>query len=214
MDGVASQPRADAARNREAIIDAALVALGRDPHASLLDVAHQAGVGRATLYRHFANRTELVTALRAELLRQAAGIVEAASGADPDDPLRALRVTVESLVPIGLTFRVIVEGGAHADPGFLQARDQVLGPLFRAIHRACEVGVLRPGTDPQWASAALSALLVAAVRRPGDATVAASRVAEQVLDTFLHGFAAEPAEPDAPAEPAEPGKPGKPGSTR
>lgn len=197
IERVSSHPRADAARNREAILDAALVALGRDPQASLLDVAQEAGVGRATVYRHFATRNELVTALRTELLRRAQLVVDAVDAVGPANPLGALRAAIESLAPLGVTFRAIVESGAHADPGFLQARDQVLRPVYGGIARARDEGLLDPATDPQWASAALAALLVAAVRLSATQDMDAGEVAERVLATFLRAFGAPGVSPVA-----------------
>jgi AcrR family transcriptional regulator len=54
------------ARTRQAIIDAAVEVLARNPAASLGDVAAAANVGRTTLHRYFAERADLMTALREE----------------------------------------------------------------------------------------------------------------------------------------------------
>lgn len=55
--------RADAERNRQALLDAARAALaGGNGSFSLEAVARQAGVGIGTLYRHFPTREQLVTA--------------------------------------------------------------------------------------------------------------------------------------------------------
>ena len=64
-------PRADAVRNREAIVDAAVALFGRDPRASLADVATAAGVGRVTLYGHFSSRDELLEAAVARAIARA-----------------------------------------------------------------------------------------------------------------------------------------------
>lgn len=58
--------RKDAARNREAILDAAVEVLAREPDASVDEIAEAAGVSRATLYRHFRTREDIVDALREE----------------------------------------------------------------------------------------------------------------------------------------------------
>src|SRR5438445_3007039 len=55
--------RADARRNVEAILDAARDCLVRDPGASIGEIARAAGVGRVTLYGHFASRADLVDAV-------------------------------------------------------------------------------------------------------------------------------------------------------
>ncbi|WP_168433799.1 MULTISPECIES: TetR/AcrR family transcriptional regulator [unclassified Mycolicibacterium] len=56
--------RADAARNRQALLTAAAVAFARHGvSASLDEVARAAGVGPGTLYRHFPTRDQLVRAV-------------------------------------------------------------------------------------------------------------------------------------------------------
>lgn len=56
--------RADAARNRELILDAACHAFAtRGPEVPLEEIAAEAGVGVATLYRRFATREELLEAV-------------------------------------------------------------------------------------------------------------------------------------------------------
>jgi AcrR family transcriptional regulator len=55
--------RADAVRNRDAILDAALRRLTENPAASMAEIAQAAGVGRVTLYGHFSSREDLVDAV-------------------------------------------------------------------------------------------------------------------------------------------------------
>ena len=62
--------RADAERNIAAIIEAAIATFGRDPDASMADVAAAAGVGRVTLYAHFPNRQALIEATLDHVLSQ------------------------------------------------------------------------------------------------------------------------------------------------
>lgn len=57
--------RRDALANRVALVDAGLVALARDPEASLEAVAREAGLSRRTVYGHFSSRDDLVTAVAA-----------------------------------------------------------------------------------------------------------------------------------------------------
>jgi AcrR family transcriptional regulator len=79
-----SRLRADAARNRQAIIDTAALVYGqRGLDAPLDEIARQAGVGNATLYRHFPSRCSLVAAVFAGALQR---IIDAAEQAlaDPD----------------------------------------------------------------------------------------------------------------------------------
>lgn len=62
--------RADAARNIERILDAATVCLADRSTASMADIAKQAGLGRVTLYGHFATRADLVEAVASRLMAE------------------------------------------------------------------------------------------------------------------------------------------------
>ena len=56
--------RADAAHNADRILQAAIDLLQRVPHANLDEIAAAAQVSRATVYRHFGSRAELVETAR------------------------------------------------------------------------------------------------------------------------------------------------------
>lgn len=60
--GRAANQRADAQRNRTKLLHATLTAIRENPDASIADIAAVAGVGRVTLYGHFATRAELIDA--------------------------------------------------------------------------------------------------------------------------------------------------------
>ncbi|QCC76588.1 TetR/AcrR family transcriptional regulator [Nocardioides daphniae] len=55
--------RADGRRNREAILKAAAEAMLDNPQASIAEVAERAGLTRATVYRHYADRDALLQAM-------------------------------------------------------------------------------------------------------------------------------------------------------
>ena len=60
----ARRPRADALRNREALIDAAKAAFTETgPEVSLEEIARRADVGIGTLYRHFPTRDAVIEAV-------------------------------------------------------------------------------------------------------------------------------------------------------
>lgn len=81
--------RADKQRNRELLIEAAARIVDRDgASASLEQIAREAGVGSATLHRHFAGRQELLSAVfhdRIETLARRAPVL--AAEAEPYDAL-------------------------------------------------------------------------------------------------------------------------------
>ncbi|MFD0474644.1 TetR/AcrR family transcriptional regulator [Nonomuraea thailandensis] len=62
--------RADARRNRAAIVRVTIETLRRNPEASIPEIAAAAGVGRMTLYGHFPTRAELLEAALADALER------------------------------------------------------------------------------------------------------------------------------------------------
>src|SRR3954454_10840601 len=68
--------RRDAEVNRDTLLEAAFVALLRDPAAGLDAVAAASGLSRRTVYGHFASRDELVGALADRAGLQLAGGVQ------------------------------------------------------------------------------------------------------------------------------------------
>ena len=69
--------RADAERNVLRIQEAAIRLWADEPGAGVADVAAAAGVGRATLYRHFPTRESLLEAIRTQGLADGEEAVEA-----------------------------------------------------------------------------------------------------------------------------------------
>ena len=89
--------RADAARNRRALLDAALAAFREGGvTASLDDIAKTAGVGAGTLYRHFPSRDDLVLAVIDDGLLALAELGEASL--EHPDPVVALTVWLDGFV--------------------------------------------------------------------------------------------------------------------
>ncbi|CAQ02244.1 TetR/AcrR family transcriptional regulator [Clavibacter sepedonicus] len=121
----ARAPRKDAATNRQALIDAAVVALDRDPDASLETIAAAAGLSRRAVYGHFATRDDLV---REVLQRGARRVVESLEGiTHPDSRIH--------LALIGARL------WAEVEQVRVMARVAVRGPLAREV--ATELAPLR-----------------------------------------------------------------------
>jgi AcrR family transcriptional regulator len=80
--------RADAARNRQRLLQTAAVLFReRGLEVSVADIAEAAGVGRGTLFRNFASKEDLIAAIVAERMAEASArgrelLGEASSGSD------------------------------------------------------------------------------------------------------------------------------------
>ena len=86
--------RADAQRNVEKILDAAVACLTSNPEASVIEIAEKAGVGRVTLYGHFRSRDALIEAALSRVLDEGDRRLETLDLRG--DPREALRTLIES----------------------------------------------------------------------------------------------------------------------
>lgn len=144
-DAAPSRPqRKDAARNRELLIAAGReVFARRGIEASLDDVARQAGVGVGTAYRHFANKSELLSAIMAQSIDEFVLAVEAAL--DIADPWAALVAFFEAGLAVQTRDRGLREVllGAHDAETMTRVQDRLMGPIDTLVKRAKKARVVR-----------------------------------------------------------------------
>lgn len=177
--------RIDAERNRRALLDSAGAALAANPEASLSEVAHLAGLARATLYRHFDSRENLMSALREDAIACAR---EAIADADVDagTSQEALRRVVERILSFGGRFRPLLVEGADSDPDFLRKRQEIFGPVAALIERGQLAGEIRRDISPGWVLTAFMAILAAGARTAQETSNA--DIAEMVFGTLTSGI--------------------------
>ncbi|GIG00998.1 TetR/AcrR family transcriptional regulator [Catellatospora citrea] len=137
--------RADAERNRRRLIDAALAVFSeRGLDAPLDEIARTAGVGNATLYRHFPARRDLIAAVYAETLAEIVTAAERAA-AHPD----AWTGFHDHLVYLcGVQSRCratsdLLTAAVAGVPGLDALHERAYHGLQRLIERAQAAGALR-----------------------------------------------------------------------
>ncbi|MEU8118835.1 TetR/AcrR family transcriptional regulator [Spirillospora sp. NPDC049024] len=142
--------RADAERNIARIVSAARECLGRDPGASIDDIAKAAGVGRMTLYGHFRNRADLVEAALVDALRAGE---EKLSGLDlSGSPEEALTRLVESSWALVAESRALLVAAQEALPAG-RVRELHADPAKRVediVRRGQDEGVFRTDLPITW----------------------------------------------------------------
>jgi len=141
--------RSDATRNRAAILEAARSLVSEPGELRLSAVAKGAGVGQGTLYRHFANRDELLRALYEQEIDTLVAL--AATLLEQHEPIEALRRWFAQLAAYAR-----VKGGVIAaveDSVWTDLSSQThsrLGPALATLLDAGSVaGVLRADVDPR-----------------------------------------------------------------
>lgn len=144
-----------------AILDAAARVLAdRGPAASMNDVAMEAGVARATVYRYFPNRQALLDALVGLAVRDAGARLLAAR-IDELPVEQAVPRAVRALFDVGDAFMVVVREHARGD---VETFDQsVAAPLRALFTRAQQAGELRDDSTVDWLGEFLIGIVVGAL---------------------------------------------------
>lgn len=193
--------RTDAASNRSALLEAAESAFSEHGlDVSLNEIARRAGVGNATLYRHFADRCALVAELFERQLRKYCAVAEDA--ASMSDPAVAFRVAITATAEL--------QAGNRALAGLLvslrpvsPAVDELRGRHYAAVRtvveRAVAAGAVRADVTP----ADVAVLLVAnegLIHRTADDAPGASA---RLVALWLQGVGAQDVGEPLPAPPTE-----------
>ncbi|MEW9553841.1 TetR/AcrR family transcriptional regulator [Nonomuraea sp. NPDC050783] len=185
-------PRADAARNRDQLLAVATrVFASADAEPSMRAIAREAGVGIATLYRHFPTRESLVDAVyRDQVVRLTTGARELLGQLPPAAAMRRWMdlfgdwiATKKGMLD---TLLAMIESGeiAHA-----QTRSELLVAITTILDAGREAGDLRSDVTAEDIAASLVGIFTVAPRREHDA------MAGRLLDLLMDGLrpAARPA---------------------
>ncbi|MCL2769163.1 MAG: TetR/AcrR family transcriptional regulator [Solirubrobacterales bacterium] len=202
LPGVDRALRADARRNREAVIAAAkrlFSDLGLD--AQMPDVARSANVGVGTVYRHFPTKDHLIAALVAERFERFAQ--KAREGVQAEDPWEGLAELIRFAVQIQADDRGLCEVmGSRPDIMDAAARAAGLPELSEElVKRAQRSGQLRG--DLEWEDIPMIACGLGSITQAtaGPAVGRWPRLVEIMLDGLrAPGSAKLPRPPAVPAD--------------
>ncbi|MET8850907.1 helix-turn-helix domain-containing protein [Amycolatopsis sp. NPDC004625] len=176
--------RADAARNLELLLTTGARMLADDPATSIAAIAAEAGVDRRTVYRRFAGREELLTAVYQARLAAIEAAIEAARLREAPVPV-ALHRYVEGIVGVNRTWPTEVSR-MRTDPQIWARRRRAIEEVDRFLQRATDEGFLRPGLPERWPGSVLGQLVHLSTKdlpELGDA-----QAADVIVETFLRAF--------------------------
>jgi AcrR family transcriptional regulator len=179
----ARKPRADSARNRQLLIDAAKAGFsGVGLDVSLEEIARRAGVGIGTLYRHFPTREAIVEAVYRREVEQLAAAVPQLLQTSPAG--EALHKWMHLFVDYIATKRIIAPSLAAARTSTLHTTSVQLitSAISTLVKRAIASGDVRKDIDP---SDLLRAMVGVSYGNPDAGWEASAR---RLIDILMDGL--------------------------
>jgi AcrR family transcriptional regulator len=188
VTGIDRPMRADALRNRQQLLAAAVAAFSEEgPEVTLESIAKDAGVGIGTLYRHFPSREALVdAAYRSELARLCDSVPELLDATPAD---KAMRTWMDLFLEYMTTkrgmsdaLRMVIASGGNP---FAESRSRLLGAFAALMQAGAADGTLRGDLDPADLLAGMSGVSLA-VGDPGQREQA-GRLLDLLMDGLRYG---------------------------
>lgn len=175
------------AMDRDQVLRDAAALLSRKSTATMDEVARAAGIGRATLHRHFAGRDALVRALEELGIREFEVAFDNAR-LDEGTAVEALRrLVAEAESNAGLLAFLVTENqlfeGDEVNEGWARLDARVTA-LFR---RGQEEGDIRIDLSPAWLTEALYGLIGSCAWAVMDGRVAAKDFQYMIIELLLGG---------------------------
>lgn len=181
---------ARASRSRRALLDASRDLLLQNPSASLRDVASHAGVGRATLYRHFDSREALISAIAVDSFEATQAAVQPVldQGLNAEKTLKGI---IAAIVPMATQYHFLLSlwNIAANDPDVMAIYNQQLSSLFSLVETAKAEGSINTALNSRWIVTTIDSLIYSAWWMLGQGEMTQEEVTRHIIDTLFLGIA-------------------------
>ncbi len=184
------KPRSDALYNRQRILDAARSAFAENGiEASMTEIAHRAGVGIATLYRHFPAKEELIAETFSAQLQICVSALY--SALDDPDPWHGFCGFIERLCTLQVQdrgFNAVFRAAFSGGDLFEKERIRAENAFAELARRAKAAGRLRP----DFVRDDLTLVIMANSGITADSSKDALAAARRLSSYFVQAFRAAP----------------------
>jgi AcrR family transcriptional regulator len=176
--------------SRDAILAAAMTSLLKNPSATIDEVVAASGVSRATVFRQFPTRTDLVRAVGVSALAGLErSLQELELELDRGDAMQRLQRLMRVLIAHGEQLHfLIVAVELYDDAEVVAASDALDRYLVPVFDDAVAAGILRADVPRAWVWSVVDAVIFAAWHEVQRGTLGREQAVELVEDTLLRGL--------------------------
>ena len=174
---------------RDAILEAAFQVLNRQPSASLEDIAKVAGVGRATLHRHFSSRDDLMATLMQTANNELNHAVEAAV-ANALSYTQALRLALDAMIPLADRQWFLLHQNVEESAELAASWENDMDELRTSIEAAKREGSFDPAVPTPWILETYLSLIYSAWTMVRDGECTPKQAGELAWRTLQQGLKA------------------------
>jgi AcrR family transcriptional regulator len=181
----ARKPRADSARNRQLLIDAAKAGFsGVGLDVSLEEIARRAGVGIGTLYRHFPTRETVVEAVyRREVEHLAEAVPQLLQASTAGEALHKwMHLFVDYIATKRIIAPSLAAASARTPALYTTSLELITGAISTLVKHAIASGDVRKDIDP---SDLLRAMVGVSYGNPDAGWEASAR---RLIDILMDGL--------------------------
>lgn len=176
--------RADAYAKAVNVLEAADRLLRVNPTATLDDIAREAGASRATVYRRFPTRHDLIVAMSRWAIAQIVRALEEAK-IDSVPPYVALYQATRNVIGVKVSLQYARTLAPADDAVVVDLQSRMRRLATALLNRCQDTGLVDADIDPEWVLAVFYALVHEA--SIAETSAPADERASQVVDTLLRG---------------------------
>ncbi|MEO1647650.1 MAG: TetR/AcrR family transcriptional regulator [Pseudomonadota bacterium] len=174
----------------QSVIEAGFNLLNENPKASLADIAAHAGVGRATLHRHFSGRDDLIRGMARVAIREMDAAVEAACE-DVSSSGDALRQILTALIPLGDRYQFLLRETVEDDEEIAAAFDKQKREMLELVSAAKDEGLFDTSTPTSWIARVFDNILYSAWESVSAQELTPSQASTLAWQTLTQGLGAQ-----------------------
>jgi len=171
----------------DALIEAGFSVLNQNPKAALADIATAAGVGRATLHRHFSGRDDLIKAMSLRALQEMEQAADEASQ-DANSYSQALHNIFVAMIPLGTRLWFVSQQHIHTSAEVEAEAARQEKDMRKAIRKAQQEGLFHPDCPLDWIVQSYDHIIHAAWEMVRQQRLTTDQAAQLGWQTLIQGL--------------------------